>query len=77
MEGIRQSTHSDTPDALWRLMDIADAGSGAAFIYNNDVIVAANAVGMSLYSVDWSGKVTFDDCFWNGINQKKMSILGF
>lgn len=71
MESTRYKTHSDTPDSLWRLMDIAEEASGAAFIYKDNVIVAANAAGMSLYSVDWSRQVTFDDCYWNGINQKK------
>lgn len=79
MNSVRRNVNSDTPDVLWRLMDIADAGSGAAFIYKDNVIVAANAVGMSLYSVDWSGKVTFDDCYWNGIKNKNNTdpmILG-
>lgn len=52
-------------------MDVAEAGSGAAFIYKDNVIVGVNKTGMSLYSVDWSKEITFDDCYWNGINQKK------
>lgn len=62
---------SDIPDPLWRLMDVAEAASGALYIYRNDIIVSSNELGISLYSIDWSSPVTFDDCYWNGIHNKK------
>lgn len=65
-----RNTNPDIPDSLWKLVDIAEMASGAAFIYKDDVIVGANSMGMSLYSVDWSNIVTFDDCYWNGIKEK-------
>ncbi|MCW2246032.1 DNA-binding CsgD family transcriptional regulator [Azospirillum fermentarium] len=71
MKNAWRNTNSDTPDSLWKLVEIADMASGAAFIYKDNVIVGVNQKGMSLYSVDWDNIVTFDDCYWDGISKKK------
>lgn len=59
----------DVPDPLVSLLEVADAGHGALFIYHDNKIVGANAPGIALYqTLDWNSGITFDDCFWYGIN---------
>lgn len=68
MAVIPDIKRSDIPGSLLGLAEAAEAGSGVLFIYSDNEIVATNKAGMALYDgIDWSRRVTFEDCFWYGI----------